>query len=262
MTSLEAPTAMSLHRARFPQASIEVGPVIEPDPRAPVKTDFGPPLWSYHGTEAAATVPPPSPQALELVHDIAKGIWADPLVAYDQAAGFGALDSADFLGLLAHMPPPLESSWVAIGRKHPLYWQRFAQTWVCVGILHHRPDEPWPQSARRTLLLRLLFGPEDWTVEAAAFALCVSAWRFPAQRAEIAKAIGQRYLHAAKAVGRRPTQLHDPLSRVLLICPGMDPKLARQARKAVAEQREAAGAADVERRKDSLLRGWKRRKDG
>lgn len=262
MTSLEAPTAMNLHRARFPQASIEVGPTMGPDARVPVKTEFGPPLWSYDGIEAIATAAPPSSAALDVVYDIAKGIWADPLVAYDQAAGFGALDAAELLGLLAHMPPPREPSWVAIGRKHPLYWQRFAQVWVCVGILHHRADEPWPQSARRTLLLRLLFGPEDWTVEAAAFALCVSAWRFPAQRAEVAEAVWQRYQHAVKAVGRRPTQLHDPLARILLICPNVDPKTARQARKALAEQREAADATDVERMKESLLRKWKRRKDG
>ncbi|HEU5331414.1 MAG TPA: hypothetical protein VFU73_01580 [Actinocrinis sp.] len=31
-------------------------------------------------------------------------------------------------------------------------------------------------------------------------------------RKEIADALGQRYLHAAEAVGRRPTQLHDPLA--------------------------------------------------
>lgn len=261
MTSLEAPTAMTLHRARFPQASIEVAPIVEPDPRICVKTEFGAPLWSYDGTRATATVPPPSTAAFELLHDIAQGIWADPLVAYDQAAGFGVLEPAELLGLLAHVPAPRESSWLAIGREHPLYWQRFAQVWVCIGILHHHSEEPWRQSARRTLLLRLLFGPEDWTVDAAAFALCVSAWRFPGQRAEVAEVIGQRYLHAAKAVGRRPTQLHEPLARVLLICPDIDPKIARQARKAVADQRETADAVDVGRMKESLLRKWKRRND-
>lgn len=262
MTSLEAPTAMSLHRARFPHALIELGPVIEPDACVPMKTEYGPPLWRYDGFEATATVPPPSKAAFDVVHDIAKGIWADPLVAYDQAAGFAALDSADLLGLLTHMPAPHEPSWVAIGREYPLYWQRFAQVWVCIGILHHQADEPWAQSTRRTLLLRLLFGPEDWTVEAAAFALCVSAWRFPDQRAEVAEAIGQRYLHAAKALGRRPTQLHGPLARILLICPDANPKTARQARVALAEQRRAAEATSIGQVKESLLRKWRRRTDG
>ena len=42
-------------------------------------------------------------------------------------------------------------------------------------VRHHRPDEPWTDSTRRTLLLRLLNGLEDWTVDSAAFGLCVSA---------------------------------------------------------------------------------------
>ncbi|WP_194894416.1 hypothetical protein [Catenulispora pinisilvae] len=77
-----------------------------------------------------------------------------------------------------------------------------------------------------------------------------------------AEAIGQRYLHAARALGRRPTQLHDPLARILLICPGVDPKAARRARMVLAEQREAADATDVGQLKESVLRKWKRRKDG
>jgi tetratricopeptide (TPR) repeat protein len=261
-TSLEAPSAMSLFRSRFPQASIEIGPIVDPDPRVPVRTDFGPPLWRYDGTEATATVPPPSARALDLLHQIAVGIWADPMVAYGQAAAFGTLTADDLLGLLAHMPSPKAPSWESVGGRYPMYWQRFAQAWVCLGILHHRPEQPWPQSDRRALLLRLLFGPEDWTVEAAAFSLCVSAWRFPAQRAEVAEVVGQRYLYAAKALGRRPTQLHGPLGQVLLICPGVDPKLARQVRTALTEQREGPTAADVEKMKDSVLRKWKRRKDG
>ncbi|MEY9930643.1 tetratricopeptide (TPR) repeat protein [Catenulispora sp. GP43] len=261
MTSLEAPTPMTLHRTRFPQASIQLGPIIEPDPRTPMTTQFGTPLWSYDGTHATATVPPPGAEALELVHDVGGGIWADPLVAYDQAAGFATLNADDLLGLLAHMPPPTNPSWVKVNREHPLTWQRLAQVWVCVGILHHRPEQPWADSGRRALLLRLLFGPEDWTVEAAAFALCVSAWRFPAQRADVAEVIGRRYLHAAEALGRRPTQLHDPLARILLICPAADRKIARQARKALDVQRQAADVVDTDQLKESLLRRWTRRKD-
>jgi hypothetical protein len=224
-------------------------------------TELGPALlWYYEGIAPAPAVAPPSQQAIDLVHDLAAGIWADPLTAYERSEGFGELEADDLLGLLAHMPAPRDPSWQRIGREHPLYWQRFAQVWVCVGILHHRPQELWRKSARRTLLLRLLYGPDDWTVDAAAFALCVSAWRFPTQRADVAEAVARRYLHAVKAVGRRPTQLHDPLARIVLICPGVEPKIARQARKALTERREIAEAGDVEQLKDSLLRRWKRHK--
>ncbi|MYS22450.1 hypothetical protein GA0115240_14213 [Streptomyces sp. DvalAA-14] len=261
-TSLEAPTPMTIHRARFPQATITVLHEPVPDSRRPVRTDFGPPLWTYRGTDAAATVAAPSPEAVELLHRVAVGIWADPLVAYDQAAAFAELDSADLLGLLAHMPGPREAAWVAAQREYPLYWHRFAQVWVCLGILHHRPAQPWADSARRTLLLRLLFGPEDWTVDAAAFALCVAAWRDPEQRAEIAQALAERYLHAAEAVGKRPTELHDPLARVVLVCPGVDPAVVRRARENLAARRTSGAAGDPAKRWASLLRKWTRRKQG
>lgn len=262
VTSLEAPSAMALHRARFPQATFTVPRPAEPDPRTPVRTEFGPPLWTYRGTEATTTVAPPSAKAVELVHEVANGIWSDPLVAYDRAAALAVLDPADLMGLLAHMPEPREPVWVRVQREYPLYWQRIAQVWVCLGILHHRPEEPWPRSTRRTLLLRLLFGPEDWTVDAAAFALCVAAWRRPEQRAEIADAVARRYRHAAQAIGRRPTELHDPLALVVLVCPGMDPEVVRLARKNLAARQESRAAGDPGRSRGSLLRKWTRRKDG
>jgi tetratricopeptide (TPR) repeat protein len=237
-TTLEAPSAVSAFRARFPDVLIEVGQVPKPDMRVAVTTDFGPPLWSYEGTVAvpSVSVPVPSAQAVAILHRVASGMWGDPLVAYERAVEFGRLDASDLLGLLAHVPKPVGPAAAFEGVSTPLYWERIAQVWVCVGILHHRSDEPWARSARRALLLRLLFGPEDWTVDAAAFALCVSAWAHPQQRAEISGAITQRYLHAAKAVGKRPTELHDPLARVLLICPGADQKIVRQARGRLAER--------------------------
>lgn len=249
-TTLEAPTPMALLRARFPQSTITVPQPPEPDPRVPLRTDFGTPLWSYSGIEATATVDPPSPQAVELVHAVATGVWADPLVAFERAADFAKLGSADLLGLLAHMPPPRDPAWVEVQRRYPLYWERFAQAWVCLGILHHRPDEPWARSARRTLLLRLLSGPDDWTVDAAAFALCVAAWRGPGQRAEIADVIAQRYRYAARAVGKSSSALHDPLAQVVLICPDVDPKTARLARKNLAGRVAPGGSG---------LRRWTRR---
>ncbi|MEW1862561.1 tetratricopeptide repeat protein [Streptomyces sp. NPDC088194] len=231
VTALEAPTPTALCRARFPAPTTTLSRWPQPDPRLPVRTDFGPPLWSYRGTEPVAAAAPPSPAAVALVHQVAGGVWAEPLIAYDRAAAFAELDCADLLGLLAHMPPPRDPNWRELQREHPLYWERFAQVWVCVGILHHRAEEPWAGSTRRTLLLRLLFGPDDWTVDAAAFALCVAAWRDPEQRAEIAEAIARRYQEAAAALGKRPTGLHDPLAALVLICPGIDPEVARRARR-------------------------------
>ncbi|WP_433890650.1 tetratricopeptide repeat protein [Streptomyces sp. CA-111067] len=264
MSSIEAPTPTAIHRARFPQVTISVPHQRKPDPRKPVRTDFGPPLWSYQGadaTEATASVGPPSPAAVALLNRVAAGFWTDPLLAFEHAAPLGRLGSAELLGLLAHIPHPRAEKWVEAQREHPLYWQRLAQAWVCVGILHHRTGEPWAGSARRTLLMRLLFGPDDWTVDAAAFALCVAAWRQRGHRTEIAEAIAERYLRAAEAVGKRPTELHDPLAHIVLICPGVDPEVVRLARRNLAVRNDAADERpDPERIKRSLLRKVRPRK--
>ncbi|MCW2873846.1 hypothetical protein, partial [Actinacidiphila oryziradicis] len=58
-----------------------------------------------------------------------------------------------------------------------------------------------------------------------------------------------------------PTALHDPLARVVLICPGIDPRVARLVRKNLAARQEAVAVDDPKEPKGSLLRKWTRRKD-
>lgn len=180
----------------------------------------------------------------------------DPLVAYECAAPLGALEAEQLLGLLAHTPSARESG-IRLDTIRGGYRRRLAQAWVCIGILHHRLDQPWPGSERRSLLLRLLHGPEDWTVDSAAFALSISAWLHPDQRSDIAEALTERYRFAARAVGRRPTELHDPLARVLLLCPGLDPALRSEV-----EARRHAAHASTERERPAFIRGLRRRLKG
>ncbi|HJP75852.1 MAG TPA: tetratricopeptide repeat protein [Pseudonocardiaceae bacterium] len=188
------------------------------------------------GTEGSespsvATVPSASPIAAEKLYQTVQGYWRDPLDAYDRSVGLAGLDEAELLGLLAHVPPaPDHDPWPGLPDSSPAYWQRLAQAWTCVGILHLRTEQQWETSVRRGLLLRLLNGPEDGTVDAAAFALCVSAWVFPRQRADVAEAITRRYLVAARAVGERPAELRDPLAEVLLACPAVELRASRLAR--------------------------------
>lgn len=49
-------------------------------------------------------------------------------------------------------------------------WERYIQSYRCLGLLHHRPEQPWPASARRQLLVELAYGVEDWITEAALYA--------------------------------------------------------------------------------------------
>lgn len=205
------------------------GEAAHPDARTPSNTGFGPSLWEYRDAEAVATVAEPSARAVDVLHEVAGSVWSEPLVAYERAVPFGELDADDLLGLLAHVPPPTAFG-ASLNEINGLYWNRIAQAWVCLGILHHRVHEPWQHSARRGLLLRLLHGPEDWTVDAAAFALCVHAWLRPEQRSEIAREVTARYLHAAQAVGRRVSALHEPLAAILLICPAIAPDVRAEVR--------------------------------
>lgn len=225
--TLEAPSAIHGIRMRHPEARIKIGDVPDPDLRETRQTKYGPALWRYQGTDAVPAVPQPSADAVKLLHEVARGVWGDPLAAYEHAAPLGALSEDDLLGLLAHVPPPSEVG-KALDKVGGLYWNRMVQAWVCIGILHHRVDEPWQASARRGLLLRLLHGPEDWTVDSAAFALCLAAWIQPQHKAAIAEEIAARYRFAAEAVGRRFTSLHAPLAAIVLACPGMDPQVVAQ----------------------------------
>jgi hypothetical protein len=222
MMMLEAPSAIYAFRTRNPEATITVGEVPEPDLRVACNTEHGAPLWTYDGTSALPATPPPDAAAVSLLAPLVVGIWGEPLAAYEHAAPLGALSEEDLLALLAHVPLPDERA-RRLDTVSGLYSNRVAQAWLCVGILHHRPQEPWIDSARRSLLLRLLHGPDDWTVDAAAFALCIAAWMTPQDSSDIAAQLAERYRFAARAVGHRFSALHDFLAAVVLICPAMDP---------------------------------------
>ena len=251
LTAIEAPSAIAAVKSLFPQAELSVTRIPQPDIRIPGNTGHGPAIWTYRtpdgaeSTEARATVPQASPIAVEKLYQTATGYWRDPIDGYERAVAFAGLGEAELLGLLAHVPPspPIEP-WTRVRASMPLYWQRVAQAWTCVGILHHNAEQPWPQSDRRAILLRLLSGPEDWTVDAAAFALCVSAWLFPDQRDDVAGAVATRYLDVAKAAATRPSELHDPLARVLLICPEANKQVVQLAHEVLAQRAAVDAEAD------------------
>ena len=79
-------------------------------------------------------------------------------------------------------PPPRTRGRPGAGRTTTGRCGRRAQIWACLGLLHHRTDEPWLDSARRRLLLDLLDGGVDRVTEAALFALVTSAWVDPPAR--------------------------------------------------------------------------------
>jgi hypothetical protein len=145
--------------------------------------------------------------------------WASPLSGYVQAAPLGELPLNDLLGLLAHLPgPPDTPRWEYLNQSTPTYWFRLLQPWVCLGLLHHASQEPWAHSTRREVLIDLALGIEDWTADAALFALVTAAYRERELRTEVHELVRAR-LNAAASAPRLVT-IEESLAHLMLITPG------------------------------------------
>jgi hypothetical protein len=108
------------------------------------------------------------------------------------------------LGLLAHFPPvPDQPHWQQVHRHNPVYWPRFAQVWACLGVLHHKPGEPWPSSTRRSVLIDLARGVEDRITDAALNAMVVAAGVDADIRDDVAAVVGHRFLDALRTSQQR-----------------------------------------------------------
>ncbi|SCL41248.1 Tetratricopeptide (TPR) repeat [Micromonospora pallida] len=241
------PSALRTLAVARPGLRVLTAGVTGPDPRLPRRAGVRP-LWRYSGDGVVPLVSTPSAEAVERIRQLAHPAWPHPPAAYDAAVGLATLDGSDLLGLLAHPPtaPP-----TALGRvlgQDPALWVRCVQVWTCLGLLHHRTDEPWPDSARRRMLLDLVWGVEDWTTEAALFALVTAAWVDPSVRPDVAGVVAAR-LADAVAVGRdRPVPILVSLAHLALATPDLD-----EASTLLAWQ-----AAGVPPRRGRLRRLWER----
>ena len=167
--------------------------------------------WLGQVTPAAADRPSapddatrPSADAVLRLQQVAHPAWPHPPAAYDAAVGLATLDLTDLLGLLAYPPdaPPTALGRV-LGGQDPALWARCAQVWACLGLLHHRTDEPWAESTRRRVLRDLAGGEPGAVAEAALFALITAAWVDPAVRADVAGLVAGRLAEVAAGRVRR-----------------------------------------------------------
>jgi len=145
--------------------------------------------------------------------------------AYDHAVLLASTPLQDLLGVLVH--PPASPTGAAGDWPG---WIRAVQTWACLGIAHHRTDQPWSESVRRQVLADLAYGPEDWITESALFALATTAWVDPSARADVAELMGWRLLAAVEAQRERPVTIVGSLATVTLATPGLNPDVAGLAR--------------------------------
>ncbi|QGN47032.1 tetratricopeptide repeat protein [Micromonospora sp. WMMD558] len=224
---LESPTPPSALRtltAAAPGLRVEMVGGPGPDPREPRRAT-GRQLWRYDGDSVTPAVPAPSAEAAAHLRQFVHPAWPHPPAAYDAAVALATLDLADLLGLLVHPPaaPPTALGRVLDGQD-PALWTRSVQVWTCLGLLHHRTDEPWAGSTRRRVLLDLAWGVEDWTSEAALFALVTMAWVDPSVRQDVAALVAERLADAAEVARTRPVSIAASLGHLALATPDLAPE--------------------------------------
>ncbi|MFB7716892.1 tetratricopeptide repeat protein [Nocardia sp. NPDC056100] len=231
VSMIEPPSAVLTLRRALPRVEITVSEVGDPDPRLR-SADWNPTglaVWHYpdNAMTAVPIVAPPSPEAAEKIRRTTQLRWPHLPAAYDFAVALAGLPLPDLLGALVHPPVPDPEPFY---EQHPALWIRAVQMWACLGIAHHRADEPWQESTRRTVLFDLLHGVEDWVCEAAAIALIAVAWTDPSTRADIGYAVCRRFITLAEASRSRPVTILDSFCRLVLACPWVDASILELAR--------------------------------
>ncbi|SDH28945.1 hypothetical protein SAMN05421505_113176 [Sinosporangium album] len=244
----EPPSALLAFSCALPDFTLSIEAVPEPDPRLPVPEVFsgGPvrevsrQVWRYEDATAVPAVPIPPLEAGHAVAALAESRWPHLPAAFDAAVRLSSLPLDDLLGVLVH-PPALP-----YGRAELWpHWIRQVQAWACLGIAHHRGDQPWRESERRRTLVDLAYGPEDWVSEAAVLALIATAWVDPEARADVAELVGWRYLAAVEAGGKRPVTILDSLGRLVLVTPDVHPDVRSLAERWLSDDDADPGDADA-----------------
>jgi hypothetical protein len=179
-------------------------------------------MWRYEDKTATPAVAPPSQAAVEAILDVAEPRLGHPIEAYDAAVRLSSLGVDDLIALLVHPPPPPDNEmgrWLTA--TDPAWWVKCVQVWACLGLLHHGSDEAWAGSARRQVLVDIAWGIEDWTTEAALFALVAAAWVDPAVRTDVAGLVADRLADLAEVSQSRAVTIAWSVATLALRTPGL-----------------------------------------
>ena len=224
LSIIEPPSAINTLRLVIPGLHVAFLEIGDPDPRLPA-AEVGIAVWRYEDCDAVPAVAPPSAQALALVRDLATPNWPGPTSLYDHAVALAGVPVADLLGVLAHPPAPQDAPWSdGFAMEVPDYWVRSVQTIACIGIAHHRTDQPWIGSERRRILVELLNGPEDWVCEAAGMALVTVGWAVPETRADVLEWLLNRVSQFMQVAEKRAVTVLGSMCHLVLACPWLEPK--------------------------------------
>ncbi|MBP2479183.1 tetratricopeptide (TPR) repeat protein [Crossiella equi] len=233
LSALEVPSTLMTLTFVYPDITVSVGDVREPDPREPVRpVRYA--VWRFEGKDAVPALPPPPAEVATALQQAATPRWHSPLDAYDRAVALSGIDPEHLLSVMAHPPEPPEDEFGdVLARQVPHLWVRAVQVFAALGIAHHRADEPWATSHRRAILLDLLDGPEDWVTEAAAFALLTTAWVDPSARGDVPLRLTERLLALLEAFNQREVSILGTFCQLVLCTPNLPEGCAAVARKAM-----------------------------
>ncbi|MEU6969210.1 hypothetical protein AB0A71_15980 [Kitasatospora aureofaciens] len=249
-SAVEPPSSVLALRLALPRSTVTYRSVGEPDPRLPL-TEPTTRIWFWDGTDPRPAVAAPAPSTAALVRATAEIVWPTVPAAYDHAVRLAGLPLDELLGVLVHPPLPREDD---LGRAllahQPELWVRAVQAFACLGIAHHRTDQPWEGSERRRVLRDLLLGPEDWVVEAAGFALVAIGWTHPDARADIAGLLRQRLHHSARASRSRVVTILRSYCALVLVAPWTEPD-DRETARHLLDEADAQDAGEVQDDEDA-----------
>jgi tetratricopeptide (TPR) repeat protein len=186
VSSLEAPSNGLAFALALAAKNLDVtvksraAAIPEPDPRQPIDA-VRYRLWNYQGTDATPGLPPPTERVRQAIAELAQGTF-DRHLSFARASRvaeqLGPQALADILATMVH-PPPLPP-----GRDALEFLPRIQLEAMHVAA---QVDAGWQGSERRTALMSVLFGPMDWTTNAAIDVLAFLAERNPAYAFDIHK---------------------------------------------------------------------------
>ena len=226
LSALEVPSAIALLRRTYPRIAIEIAGDVPADMTRPLRP--GPELWRYEGLTASPAIGVPAPAIADLLARVTQIWWPDPVSAYDAALPLGEIPPAELLALLVYPPArPTNDPSLPVG-----WWERCTQVFACLGLLHCASVGSTVD--RRALLTQIAYGIEDWTTEAALFALIVAAWTDPSCREEVAVAVSGRFLDAVEASRKRTVTILESLAELVRITPDMPDEVIDLAKDVIA----------------------------
>ena len=236
ISSMEVPSALATFRRWWPESVIAMGDPGQPDPRKPLKPGIV--LWCFDGVNASPALAPPSTAAAAAIAAHVAGLpWEPPPFTYDAAAPLAGIAVEDLLASMVHPPQMTAGRWDRL----PGRWERHIQAWCCLGLLHHRREQPWSTSTRRQMLVELAYGVEDWITEAALYALVAAAWVDPACRSDVAGLVGTRFLMMREAAETRPLTIGVSVAQLAFMTPEMPREIRRRAWEVTAEYQKWPG---------------------